>query len=85
MSCYGVGHRLGSDLALLWCRPVATAPSSPLAWEPTYATDVALKRPKKKKKKLVVHKYSGVLLSHNKEQNNTICSNIDATRDFHTK
>ena len=30
VSC-GVGHRLGSDLALLclWCRPVATAPIRP--------------------------------------------------------
>ena len=34
MNC-GVGHRCGSDLALLWlwCRPVATAPIRPLAWE----------------------------------------------------
>jgi len=31
----GVGHRDGSDLALLWlrCRPAATAPIRPLAWE----------------------------------------------------
>ena len=34
MSC-GIGHRCGSDLALLclWCRPVATAPIWPLARE----------------------------------------------------
>src|SRR5512135_1808292 len=34
MSC-GVGCRRGSDPALLWlwCRPVATAPIRPLAWE----------------------------------------------------
>ena len=40
------------DLALLWlwCRPATTAPVQPLAWEPPYATGVALKRPKKKKK-----------------------------------
>ena len=34
MSC-GVGHRHGSDLALLWLwhRLVATVPIRPLAWE----------------------------------------------------
>ena len=52
MSC-GVVHRYGSDLALLWlwCRPAATALIRPVAWEPPYATGVALKRQKKKKKK----------------------------------
>ena len=52
LSC-GVGHRRGSDVALLWLwpRPVATAPIRPLTWEPPYAVGVALKRPKKKKKK----------------------------------
>ena len=52
MSC-GVGHRRGSDLALLWlwCRPVATARITPLAWEPPYAMGVALKRQKNKKTK----------------------------------
>ena len=51
MSC-GVGHRCGSDLALMWFwrRPAATAPTGPLAWEPPYATGVALKRQKTKKK-----------------------------------
>ena len=29
--------------------------------------------------------YSGILLSHKKEQNNAICSNMDVTRDYHTK
>ena len=33
----------------------------------------------------VVHIYDGILLSHKKEQNNAICSNTDATRDYHTK
>ena len=45
ISC-GVGQRCGSDPALLWlwCRPVATAPIRPLAWEPPYAVHAALKR-----------------------------------------
>ena len=52
MSC-GVGRRHGSDLALLWlwCRPVATAPIRPLAWEPPYAMGVAVEKDKKTKKK----------------------------------
>ena len=33
----------------------------------------------------VIHVYNGILLSHKKEQNNAICSNMDATRDYHTK
>ena len=42
----GVGHRHGTDLALLWLwhGPVATAPVPPLAWEPPYATGAALKK-----------------------------------------
>ena len=52
MSC-GVGRRCGSDSELLllwlWCRPVATAPIGPLAWEPPYATSGALKRQKRQK------------------------------------
>ena len=32
----------------------------------------------------MVHIYNGIRLSHKKEQNN-ICSNMDATRDYHTK
>ena len=45
MSC-GVGRRHSSDLALLWlwCRPVATAPIRPLAWEPPYAMGADLKK-----------------------------------------
>ena len=52
LSC-GVSRRRGSDPSLLglWHRPAATAPTGPLAWEPPYAPGVALKRPKKKKKK----------------------------------
>ena len=33
----------------------------------------------------VVHIYNGILLSRKKEQNNAICSNMDAARDYHTK
>ena len=33
----------------------------------------------------VVHIHNGILFSHIKEQDNSICSNGDATRDYHTK
>ena len=49
MSC-GVGHRHGSDLALLaglWHRLIATALIPPLAWESPCASGVALKKDKK--------------------------------------
>ena len=58
----GVGYRCGWDPAWLWlwlwCRLAATAPIQPLAWEPPYATDVALKKQKTKnwKKKSDLHK-----------------------------
>ena len=29
--------------------------------------------------------YNGILLSHKKEWNNAICSNMDGSRDYHTK
>ena len=40
------------DLALLWlwCRPAATAPIRPLAWELPYAVGAALKNKKQIKK-----------------------------------
>ena len=40
------------DLALLrlWWRPVATAATGPLAWEPLYAAGATLEKTKKKKK-----------------------------------
>ena len=52
MSC-GVGCRCGLDplLLQLWRRPEAVAMIGPLAWEPPYAEDAALKRQKKKKQK----------------------------------
>ena len=66
MSC-GVGHRHGSDLALLWLwhRSAATAPTGPLAWEPPYAAGVALKkRQEKKKKENTVHMYRSSLIAY---------------------
>ena len=33
----------------------------------------------------VVHIHNGILLSHQKEQKNAICSNMDGSRDYHTK
>ena len=53
VSC-GVGHRLDSDLALLWFwhRPAATGPIRPLAWEPPYATGVAPEKTERQKIKL---------------------------------
>ena len=50
---YGVGRRRGPDLALLWlwCGLAAVAPIQPLAWEPPYAADAALKEKEKEKKK----------------------------------
>ena len=37
------------------------------------------------KKMWYIYIYNGILLSHKKEQSNAICSNMDATRDYHTK
>ena len=52
MSC-GVGHRCGSDPVWLRlrCTSAGVAPIRPLAWEPPYATSVALKKEKKHKNK----------------------------------
>ena len=33
----------------------------------------------------VVHIYSGILLSHEKERNLVICRDVDGPRDFHTE
>ena len=53
----GVGYRRGLDpmLLWLWCRPMATAPILPLAWELPYAKGVA-KQTNKQTKKNHVHK-----------------------------
>ena len=52
LSC-DVGHRGGSDPALLWFwrRPVATALIRPLAWEPPYTVGSSPRKGKKNKKK----------------------------------
>ena len=54
---YNVGHRLGSDPALLWlwCRPAAIVPIQPLAWEHPYAAGAA---PQKKAKKNFENEHS---------------------------
>ena len=51
--CCELWCRSQGDLALLWLwhRPADVTPVGPLAWEPPYATGVALKSQKKKKKK----------------------------------
>ena len=51
VSC-GVGRGHGSDpeLLWLWCRPAATAPIRPLAWEPSDAARAALEKTKKQNK-----------------------------------
>ena len=52
MNC-GEDLRCGSGVVLLWlwCRPAATAPILPQAWEPPYAMGMALKKTKKKKER----------------------------------
>ena len=51
MRC-GIGHRHGSDPALLWLwhRQVAIAPIRPLAWEPPYAAGADLEKTKQTNK-----------------------------------
>ena len=51
---YGVGHRCGSELALLWlwCGPAVTALIQPLAWN----FHVSLVRPQKDKNKKSFYK-----------------------------
>ena len=50
----------GPELLWLWCRPVATAPIWPLAWEPPYALGVAQEISKRQKKEKE-NSYSDVL------------------------
>ena len=35
--------------------------------------------------KEAVYIYNGIILSHKKEWNNAICSNVDGPRDYHTE
>ena len=51
--CCGLWLQPQLDLAMvwLWCRPVATAPIQPLAWESPYVMGAALKRQRKKKER----------------------------------
>ena len=37
------------------------------------------------KKMWCIYVYNGILLSHKKEGNNAICSDMDGPRDCHTK
>ena len=46
--CEGHSHSWDPMLLCLWCRPAATTPIGPLAWEPPCAMGVALKRKEKK-------------------------------------
>ena len=68
MSC-GVGHRCGSDPALLWlgCRPAGVAPIRPLSWEFPYATGVALKSKNKQTNKTTAKISTTDLFSYSRE------------------
>ena len=68
MNC-GVGCRHGSDLELpwLWHRLAAAALIRPLAWEPPYATGVALPKKKKKKSHKPFSKDRGILVNRGQE------------------
>ena len=78
MSC-GVGHRYGSDPSLLrlGCRPAATAPIRPLAWDPPYAASAALEKIFKKKKRSDL----GLMAWEAGDPRSCPCS---ATRSVHT-
>ena len=47
------------------------------------ATQVSIDRWMEKQSMAYI--YNGILFSLKKGQNNAICSNVDATRDYHTK
>ena len=63
-SC-GVGHRRGSDLALLWlcCRPAAAALIQPLAWELPYV-GAALKSKEEKNNNKIISDPEVLFLIH---------------------
>ena len=66
--------QLGSGAARvwlwLWCRPKATTPIGPLAWEIPYAVGVAMKSKRKKKKEKKERKYFGL---KKKKINDCLC------------
>ena len=83
----GVGHRHGSDPALLWLwhRPATTAPIQPLAWESPYAVGAALKRHQTNK-----HTKCGTYLMEyystiKKHEIMPFAANMDGPRNYHTK
>ena len=63
---YGVDHRRGSDLVLLWLwsMMVATAPIGPLAWEPPYVAGVP--PPKKERNGAIWNNMDGPRDDHTK-------------------
>ena len=50
---------------------------------PEYKKVFGVKKKRCHKNKDMVHTYSGILLSHKKEWNNAICSNMGRPRDYH--
>ena len=67
MRC-SVGHRRGSDVALLWlcCKPAATTPIQPLAWELPHAVVATLKKRQKNKRKEIWREMIAESTSENK-------------------
>ena len=47
--------------------------------------ETCLSRDRETDKEDVVHICNGILLSHKRERNNAICSNMDRPRDYDTK
>ena len=54
LQAVAIGRRCRSDLALLWlwCKPAAAALIQPLEWELPYTTGLAIKRKKRKERKI---------------------------------
>ena len=50
-----------------------------------FAIAKTLNRQMNRLRRCSVYIHNGILLSHKKEQNNAICSNMGGTRDSHTK
>ena len=76
MSC-GTGHRHGLDLALLWlwCRPTAIALIRRVAWELPFATGMALKRQKIKRRERTQTRHQ----TNHVPESVLFCSNKDTT------